>query len=105
MNNADRSRECQAILEELWDALGVARAFPDSGELRAARDALLALFREAGEDEERTEELFRKYRFRPQYPLLLPSTAFLHPKTREVIRRLLEHRTRTGHACGLLRPK
>ena len=105
MNDPGRCRECQALTEELKDALAGVRALPDSGELQAARDAFLAMLRRAGEDEERTEGLLRKYRFLPQYPSPTGAIAFRNPKMRDVIRRLLEHQARTGHACGILRPK
>jgi hypothetical protein len=105
MNDPGRCRECQALTEELKDALAGVRAFPDSGEVQAASDKFLAMLREAGEDEERTEELLRKYRFLPQYPSPTGAIAFRDPKMRDVIRRLLEHRARTGHTCGLLRPR
>ena len=44
-----------------------------------------------------TEELLAKFQFRPQHTEPLKVQDFRPPRLRQAVRRMMEHRTRTGH--------
>jgi hypothetical protein len=90
--------ECQAILEQLRNALAEARELLKTD--NAGRDALPA-FRKPVSDitaqtEEELEELLDKYPFRFQ-PEPHTTLGLKYPRISDAFRRMFAHKVRTGH--------
>jgi hypothetical protein len=87
MSDPTRCSECRALLEELRTA-GMLVSPLGSDELRGIRKMLGS--------EEGVEELLTKFPFRPQIePLALP--VIRYPGFHNLFRKILDHKTRTGH--------
>jgi hypothetical protein len=87
--------ECRAIMEEFGLALA---GDPPPPQRRAEVEANLEAFGQMlqGSDQA-ADELFGKLSFRAKSPEHLQVPAFHTPRMRQAVRRMLEHRTRTGH--------
>jgi hypothetical protein len=87
--------ECRAILEEMKLALAGA---PPSSERRAEVQANVEAFSQMLQgSEQAAEELFGKLSLRANSPELLEIPRLHTPRMRRAFRRMLDHRTRTGH--------
>jgi hypothetical protein len=90
--------ECRAILEQLRAASSEIRSSRAGKALEANSETLVDLMRGKAEA---ADELLTKFPFRPEVdPSRLPKGGPywpLDPRIQAVIRRMIEHQTRTGH--------
>jgi len=94
MNGPCPCGECQAILDQLRNALAEAREFPNTSAWRGAWPRAVAKIAAATEEE--LDELLDKHPFQFQ-PEPLRALEVKHPEVSHAFRRFFDHKIRTGH--------